>query len=221
MKIRPDLREFFFGKILALEPGNPDACVVWTGAENSDAGYGRMWVGWNNTGKRINKLTTHVSWFLKYGYWPGFLMHSCDNPPCVRIKHLKEGDHQANTDDMISKGRKPRSGRLTDPQILEIRNLCETTNMTHTEIAAIYGVGMMEIAWIHERRVWKNLLGSKPPRKKQRYEIEGERLDVEEIAGRAGVDLHTIYDRIRRGLTGRALCAAKQRAPRKAYTRKK
>lgn len=37
------------------------------------------------------------------------VMHSCDNPPCVRLSHLSVGTVQANVTDAIAKGRRPQN----------------------------------------------------------------------------------------------------------------
>lgn len=63
---------------------------------------------------RVNdsrKKATHVSWFLTYGIWPTKeMLHTCDNPPCIRPDHLFEGDQIDNMADAKLKGR-TRGGR--------------------------------------------------------------------------------------------------------------
>jgi hypothetical protein len=77
-----------------------DGCWEWQGA-TSGKGYGRVSVGGR-------KLSAHrVAWTL----WNGpitsglFILHHCDNPPCVRPDHLFEGTHLVNMRDARSKGR--------------------------------------------------------------------------------------------------------------------
>lgn len=47
--------------------------------------------------------------------------HSCDNPSCVNPRHLRFDTRQANVDDMVGRGRMARPGKLTDQQIILIR----------------------------------------------------------------------------------------------------
>lgn len=70
-------------------------CLLWVG----ETGSGRPYI----TVDGKNKLATHVAWFLQYGVWPKFLCHRCDNPRCVAIDHLYEGDHAANQADRRTK----------------------------------------------------------------------------------------------------------------------
>lgn len=47
-----------------------------------------------------------AAFFLDKGYWPKlFVLHSCDNPPCVNPSHLREGTAQDNADDARSRNR--------------------------------------------------------------------------------------------------------------------
>jgi hypothetical protein len=45
-----------------------------------------------------------------YGYIPPgmYVLHKCDNPPCIRADHLFLGDHGDNMRDMAAKGRQAR-----------------------------------------------------------------------------------------------------------------
>lgn len=97
---REKLLARFFKKV-ARDPDSD--CLLWTGSSvptKNNAPYGQMW-----DGERMRRAT-HVSWFLKYGVWPTKqICHTCDNPPCIRIKHLFEGTNMDNHLDAVAKGR--------------------------------------------------------------------------------------------------------------------
>lgn len=64
-------------------------------------GYGRLKYG----GKQW--IAPRLSWTLTFGEIPEklWVLHKCDNPPCVRPDHLFLGTPNDNVQDMISKGR--------------------------------------------------------------------------------------------------------------------
>lgn len=80
-----------------------DGCWVWTGARNAQ-GYGRMTAGSRGAGY----LRAHrVSWELANGPVPKglWVLHRCDNPPCVNPAHLWLGTRLDNMRDCSAKGR--------------------------------------------------------------------------------------------------------------------
>jgi hypothetical protein len=82
-----------------------DSCWEWQGSKDRD-GYGRY--------KSNGKLwQAHRYSVLLDGKDPKgmVVMHSCDNPSCVRPDHLQLGTQADNIKDMIAKGRyvKPQS----------------------------------------------------------------------------------------------------------------
>lgn len=95
-------------------------CWIWKGAHDA-AGYGDM--GRDGRAHR-------VSYALAFGPIPPgmWVLHRCDNPPCVRPEHLFLGTHQDNMDDMNTKGRnaQPRgeahsAAKLSDLVVREMR----------------------------------------------------------------------------------------------------
>jgi hypothetical protein len=75
-------------------------CWLWTGALD-EYGYGRFYVG---DGRAVK---AHRMAFLLMIFDPGELdvLHSCDNPRCVRPSHLFLGTQADNLADMRTKGR--------------------------------------------------------------------------------------------------------------------
>lgn len=80
-----------------------DVCWLWIGA--TSAGYGRIGRG---------RAKDHeVSWELHNGPVPHglWVLHKCDNPPCVRPDHLFLGTQSDNMKDAEAKGRLKHPGR--------------------------------------------------------------------------------------------------------------
>jgi hypothetical protein len=94
-------------------------CVEWTGARTS-RGYGAKWhEGRLWLAHRLVMLQHHVP------IAGLFVMHRCDNPPCINPDHLTVGTHADNMADCTSKGRWPRgekhhTSKLSDAQWDEI-----------------------------------------------------------------------------------------------------
>lgn len=82
-------------------------CIEFTGARNEKPfDYGVI-------GRRIDgKTRTFKAHRVVYEYLHGpipdgmVVMHTCDNPPCVRPDHLRLGTQGDNLRDMIAKGRR-------------------------------------------------------------------------------------------------------------------
>lgn len=88
---------------LAAQSVRGHGCWLWQGATNAD-GYGLIKV----EGRLC--IASRVAWETAFGTIPAGLnvLHSCDNPPCVRPDHLMLGTQRANIQDMLAKGRRPK-----------------------------------------------------------------------------------------------------------------
>lgn len=90
-----DINKRFWEKVKKTE-----SCWLWTGAQKID-GYGTCYY------KGTNHQAHRVSWELLRGpIAPGlFVLHECDNPPCVNPEHLKVGTQKQNMQDCARRGR--------------------------------------------------------------------------------------------------------------------
>jgi hypothetical protein len=77
-------------------------CLEWTGSTTSK-GYGQFSLDGQHW------MTHRLSWLLHNGQPPAWVLHTCDNPPCVNPEHLWSGTCADNHDDMRAKGRWKRT----------------------------------------------------------------------------------------------------------------
>lgn len=125
-------------------------CWMWTGYKNTK-GYGYIGIG--SKTQRAHR----VAWELEKGPIPEGIevCHRCDNPSCVRVSHLFLGAPVDNTADMWSKGR--GAARLTEAQVIEIRQRYAQGNVTYIMLASDYGVHWSTIAYAVTRKTWKHI----------------------------------------------------------------
>ena len=95
-----DLTEFNY-RTVADEKG----CWLWQGNRNNQ-GYGFAYHDKKSRGAH------RVSWMLNRGPIPEgqWVLHKCDNPPCVNPDHLFLGDRRDNMIDCLKKGRIKNGG---------------------------------------------------------------------------------------------------------------
>ena len=151
-------------KFWARVEKGPD-CWQWLGAI-STWGYGFF---------RVDGKTRHahrVSWEMHNGPIPEglWVLHHCDNPPCVNPDHLFLGTAKTNVADMIAKGRRghmrPRlrgeqhhAAKLSDAQVDEIRAALARGEI-HRLIAARFGISRAYVGMLAngKRRTASELL---------------------------------------------------------------
>lgn len=91
------------------------------------------------------------------------IMHTCDNPPCINPRHLIEGTHLDNMQDMFAKGRRQAAvgeraskTKLTVEQVLVIRRR-SSLGESDRKIAVDYPVGYTAIRAIRVRQTWRHI----------------------------------------------------------------
>lgn len=142
-----------------------DDCWIWTGCKTGN-GYGAIRV---NTKQ---KSAHRVSWELANGQnipQGMVVLHSCDNPLCVRPSHLSIGTTDENSKDMARKGRASRSGPkmpaagerngsaiLTENDVRQIR-IQQSQGQSAKQLAAQYGVTDISVRNIVRGKTWKHV----------------------------------------------------------------
>lgn len=153
-------------------------CWEWQGSTDS-CGYGRMKVYQKNHG--THRLSAHV--FFNFNLDSKFhVLHVCDNPPCINPDHLYIGTHEDNMKDMSKKGRavciwkgKKRDkkfrdkiskrmrgenchfSKLTEKDVLEIRDMLNTKRYKQKDIAKLFDVHPVNISKIKKRQSWSHI----------------------------------------------------------------
>lgn len=105
---------------------------------------------------------TYKTHRLAYETWVGpipdgkYILHSCDNPPCINPAHLRAGTKLDNARDREVRERNGRS-KMTVDQVLEARSLYGSGGCTYTQLAKRYSVSTTTIARIIRNQSWSHL----------------------------------------------------------------
>lgn len=140
-------------------PESPESCWLWTGGLNyGDHGYGVFGLADRSVGAH------RFSWELHFGPIPEelWVLHSCDNPPCVSPFHLFLGTNSDNCRDSVRKGRwgdrraKVRGHKLTIEQVRQIKEtlLGEHWRGQDADLASQWGVSRILISQIRRGKTW-------------------------------------------------------------------
>lgn len=126
-------------------------CWIWIGARDPK-GYGRFTV----STKRRGVKAPRVAWFLKTGKWPRRqVLHTCDNPPCVRFKHFYEGTNKQNHDEKVLKGRAAK--KLRAKSVRRLRRLYGSGDFTQRQLAKKFRISQPMVGFITRRENWKHV----------------------------------------------------------------
>ena len=133
-------------------------CWPWL-AHRSARGYGRIAIGRRSVGAH------RVAWTITNGPIPSgkFILHHCDNPPCVNPLHLYVGTQADNVRDREERHRRvdPTGelhgrAKLTAAAVRTIRERA-ATGETHRLLASEFGVVESAIFKIVHRQNWRFL----------------------------------------------------------------
>lgn len=135
------------------------SCWIWRGTR-IPKGYGMV----NYYGKDMR--AHRVAYLLFVGPIPTglWVLHECDNPPCVNPAHLFLGTATDNVRDMERKARaKHPAGadnglaKLSDSLVLEMRRMYATGAWSFRRLAARFGVSAPSATAAVRGETWKHL----------------------------------------------------------------
>jgi hypothetical protein len=140
---------------------NLTGCLEWTGRLNAH-GYGLFVIGHSKTflAHRVNY--EHVHGEIPEG---ARILHSCDNPRCVNIEHLRAGTQAENVSDMVERDRlvppPPKPGelnpqaKLSAAQVEEVRRRYIPRKVTLKMLSKEYNVCEATISMIVNGKRWR------------------------------------------------------------------
>jgi len=95
-----------------------------------------------------------------------FVLHNCDNPPCVNPLHLKWGSHRDNMNDAMEKRRFKNNfnmqgethwrAKLAENDVIEIRKRHDNGEKKRS-LSNEYGVSFQTISHIVNRVTWTHI----------------------------------------------------------------
>jgi len=159
-KRRP-IAERFWPKV---DVRGPEECWEWQGTREGAEGYGILFKERQANGNPTTLKAHRLSYELNIGPIPDglWVLHHCDNRPCVNPAHLYAGTARDNAIDRETRRRgRPQDGgvnanaKLTAKQVDEIRSRYAAGGVTQDELAKEYAVIQPHISRIVRGETWK------------------------------------------------------------------
>lgn len=135
----------------------PDDCWEWT-ARRFRRGYGEFLSNGKVVGAHRYAFAK-INGGIPDGFW---VLHRCDNPPCVNPAHLYAGTRDDNRRDMMNRGRQYQGERvweakLNPSRVLMIRCLYRETLITQKDLAKLYGLSRYALWRALSGQSWKSV----------------------------------------------------------------
>lgn len=139
-----------------------ESCWLWTGAKGH-SGYGHFTVENRQVGAHCASWEMHNGKEIPAGM---YVCHNCpegDRKDCVNPNHLWLGTRTENMRDASAKGQLPRgeqkkTHRLTEVDILAIRDAAAAGPVNLCSLARLYGVSEGAIRKVIRGETWRYLL---------------------------------------------------------------
>lgn len=158
MQAKLTLNERFWAKV-ALP--NERGCREWLGGRN-DNGYGWFYGRFRDGRPKI--YAHRFAYIQAYGEPPletPFILHSCDNPPCCELTHLRAGTQKENVSDRESRGRGNQASgeangnaKLTVAEVEAIRWQYRAGGVSQRQLGAAFAVDHSTVSRIVNRNQW-------------------------------------------------------------------
>lgn len=135
----------------------PNGCIIWKGTR----------IGANGHGIIARKLAHRLAYEYAFGSIPDglYVLHKCDNPPCVNPEHLFAGTQKDNMYDMIAKkrsttvgvkGEENKTAKLTTENVIEIRRRVDAGELQDV-VRKDFGISTVHIWRIVNRLRWTHV----------------------------------------------------------------
>jgi hypothetical protein len=129
-------------------------CHIYQGYKDKD-GYGQ--INFMGVNYRVNRLSYEASIFSKINFSEEkkIIRHLCNVKECCNPQHLCLGTYKENRIDMAKNNHK--NNKLTEKDVIEIKNLLRDSKLTQTEIGNKFNVNNSVISSIKNGKSWSYL----------------------------------------------------------------
>ncbi len=141
-----------------VEVNEVTGCWEWT-ARTNWFGYGLFQFAHKGKPFRSHRLAAADVAPIPEGL---YVLHHCDNPPCVRPIHLHNGTARDNAADMVTRSRQAigsdnGNSKLTECAVVAIRNDYASGRYNQRELGNIHGVNQTKISSVIRRETWSHV----------------------------------------------------------------